>query len=385
MKHRTRLSVAAAALVVSASSIGLTMGTAQPAQAWALTGCNLGDRLMTWSVGGEYGSDYELLSRYAAENWATTTWISSEQYIQKGPPKVWMTVEDYGNTSWAGRAPDAFPPLCGASEDGSAPPIQRILINHYEHRTATSTEKRSTIAHEFGHALGLAHPPEQVEEMSCAQVALMNHYWAPRSDCGVFTAQPDDIAGVNYIYYPLPNDPWGAPILSSSQAPSSAATPYVLDFKHGYDSLRDVATEASDVVTVQATEESRVEYIGGGSNDLYGNPVPFTVSTVRVTAVANGTHDVGDLIEVRQYGDNTEYAVNGAPILEPAEEYLLYLTPWETLDSSNTGQYLIVGEQAAWRLVGDHGEAITGRSNLPLRVSVSEVGGTLKAEASDGR
>jgi len=159
----------------------------------------------------------------------------------------------------------------------------------------------------------------------------------------------------------------------------------VLDFKHGYDSLRDVATEASDVVTVQATEESRVEYIGGGSNDLYGNPVPFTVSTVRVTAVANGTHDVGDLIEVRQYGDNTEYAVNGAPILEPAEEYLLYLTPWETLDSSNTGQYLIVGEQAAWRLVGDHGEAITGRSNLPLRVSVSEVGGTLKAEASDGR
>jgi len=220
----------------------------------------------------------------------------------------------------------------------------------------------------------------------------------------VSTAQEDDIAGVNYIYYPLPDcspyepcraarpegheersliPPERARSVRSTSPPSDTATPYILDHKYEYDSLSDVAEEASDVVIAEATGESRVEYIGGGSDDPWVDPVPFTVSTVRVTAVESGAYDAGDLIEVRQYGDLTEYAVNGAPILAAGEEYLLYLKPWETLTDSSTGQHIIVGDQAVWRLSGDRGEAIAGRSELPLHVAVDVARGTFVTDESE--
>lgn len=381
MKVRKKMTVisAGATVALTAALFGAGAVSAKPAQAWSSTGCQMPDRFMTWAIWGEYSAHYETITRIAAGSWAASTILSSRQYINMGPADIGVEVEDFGNTDWAGRAPEAFD--CGSGIHD----WQTVQINHFEHQTATIEEKRSTIAHEFGHAVGLAHPPNQVESMPCAEVSLMNHYWAPRSNCDVYTPQGDDIEGVNWIYaLSDPCDDCGPVDIArieerdATAPPNPSATPSVLDFVRTYDSLEALEADASDVVVVEPTVSSRVEYIGGSLNS---EPTPFTVTTARVTGVLSGDLAVGDMVEVRQFGDDAEYAVNAAPLLREGSEYLLYLKPWERISSAETGQHVIVGGQAAWQLSGESGTASSGQTDLPERIALD--GASANAVASD--
>ncbi|MFD4990828.1 hypothetical protein ACFWH7_03670 [Cellulosimicrobium cellulans] len=300
--------------------------------------------------------------------------LQSKQLINSGPPWIGVAFDDYGDTDWAGRALDLFD--CNAMK-------QRIQMNTYEHRFATIEEKRSTMAHEFGHALGLTHPVVQREDTPCVDVSLMNHYWAPRSECGVYIPQHDDRAGIDVIYNGQPGcDDCAPPDVYRTPAPSANAVGSVLELTEHYDSLQELRADATDEVVVEATGNSRVEYMGGGAQyAAWDEPTPFLVTEVRVLASAQGDAKPGQTLWIRQFGDQDEYAVNGAAAqLEPGNRYLLFTKPWVTASDANTEQHVLVGAQAAWRLesstavtrsaTGTDGWLTSGESNLPTTVHV---------------
>lgn len=138
-----------------------------------------------------------------------------------------------------------------------------------------------------------------------------------------------------------------------------------LDLRDDYSSLDELEGEASDVVLVEPTGESRTETISGAA---------FRVTEAEVVAADDGPLAPGDVVEIRQDG---EYFQNAAPHPEPGHRYLAYLKPWTLGDGKETGQHTVVSTQAVWRVYGSAALLTTWKSSLPRVVTVSGSGDDL--------
>ncbi|MBT2501226.1 hypothetical protein [Curtobacterium sp. ISL-83] len=132
------------------------------------------------------------------------------------------------------------------------------------------------------------------------------------------------------------------------------------------DTLR-AANEAATVVLHGVAGSSHVESIGD---------VPFTVTTVSVTDVVSGD-EPGPTVDVRQFGDANNTSDELASLLQAGKDYLLYLQPFELEPGESTGQYVIVGGNAAWEQAPDGRYKIaTQESELPTTLTDKEVQAT---------
>jgi len=118
---------------------------------------------------------------------------------------------------------------------------------------------------------------------------------------------------------------------------------------------------------------------------LHIEPTPFTVTEVAVTASGSDVFAAGDILNIRQVGDQGQYNVNGADLLSEGSRYLLYVRPWVTEPGVPTGQHLIVGEQAAW-LLGDDlmGRSATSDEVGRLTADVSELPAEVSVQFDEG-
>lgn len=94
---------------------------------------------------------------------------------------AWTEHLDYG----AGDGPDWVVPWIDKEDWDYA----HIYINTPEFNKLSSFHKKGTIAHEIGHAMGLAH--------TTTKTYIMTQIGEGRT---VNSAQPDDLAGINYLY-----------------------------------------------------------------------------------------------------------------------------------------------------------------------------------------
>lgn len=124
------------------------------------------------------------------------------------------------------------------------------------------------------------------------------------------------------------------------------------------------ANAAATVVLHGVAGSSHVESIGD---------VPFTVTTVSVTDVVSGD-EPGRTVDVRQFGDANNTSDELASLLQSGKDYLLYLQPFEFEPGESTGQYVVVGGNAAWEQTTDGRYEITTReSELPTTLTDEEV------------
>ncbi|WP_454041851.1 hypothetical protein [Cellulosimicrobium sp. Marseille-Q8652] len=134
-----------------------------------------------------------------------------------------------------------------------------------------------------------------------------------------------------------------------------------------HSTLAELEDVASDVVLLEPTGGQRTEQIASA---------PFVVTQARVVASGAGPLSAGDVVEIRQEGDRW---VNVAPALEPdpGARYLAYLSPWRLLDDADTGQHVVAGAQAVWRMERGGGRLVTEDSPLPRQVEVTGQGDEL--------
>lgn len=124
------------------------------------------------------------------------------------------------------------------------------------------------------------------------------------------------------------------------------------------------ANKAATVVLRGVASSSHVESIGDG---------PFTVTTVSVADVVSGDNP-GRTVEVRQFGDANNTSDELASLLQAGKDYTLYLQPFEFEPGESTGQYVVVGGNAAWeQTAGGRYESTLQESELPATLTDAEV------------
>ncbi len=92
----------------------------------------------------------------------------------------------YSGVTWDG--------LCSSYFSGGYFTEAYCYLNTYYTDNYSADKRQSVAGHEIGHAIGLA-------DLGSSSTSLMNGYTYNRYDVnGVYTAQTDDINGVNYLY-----------------------------------------------------------------------------------------------------------------------------------------------------------------------------------------
>ena len=171
--------------------VGTFLVPVAPAEAYALLGCQYGVSSATWHYATGYPppSGYDTPTRNAAASWGAATRFDWNYVDSVYAANV--VIANYGNTGWDGLEEG------GGCNGTNNPPI--IRANRYDQDSYGANKKRSVIAHEFGHALGLAHSGGP--NSACGTMHLMNPATYDRfTRCGVYTPQTDDINGTNAMY-----------------------------------------------------------------------------------------------------------------------------------------------------------------------------------------
>ncbi|MFD1323008.1 matrixin family metalloprotease [Micromonospora sonneratiae] len=130
----------------------------------------------------------------AAASWggldASLTWVNSGEHIYATNESRGNTVAWTGVTRKKGTVQDPPTPCVGGF---FATGQVEVVINWTSVSSYTTAQKQGVAAHEFGHALGLAHN-------TSSPIKLMYPYDSNRHSAGVTTPQSDDKAGINALY-----------------------------------------------------------------------------------------------------------------------------------------------------------------------------------------
>lgn len=173
-------------LVAALSAAPLALLTASQAEAYALLGCR-------WPSGGiTYKSNttgaYTAPTTAAINDWTNNTVVT---FIPKTSGAQFSIINGaYGNTGWDGRSSSG----CSGGYFVSGAVVQ---LNEYYGNGYVANKKRSVIAHELGHIVGLDH----WNPTTCLGRPVMFESTPGRYvSCGVYTVQSDDKSGANAIY-----------------------------------------------------------------------------------------------------------------------------------------------------------------------------------------
>ena len=194
----TKLSRARAAVVSVAAVVGVLAALVplQGANAWSHNGCRWSTTAVKYYVPSPLAS-YPIWTN-AASRWSGLD--ASLQWQNIANPHIYATNENRGNTvAWTGvtrtKGTVETPPSCpnGLFQTGRV----ELSINWTSVSSYSTAQKQGVGAHEFGHALGLAH---NSATSGGAPVALMYPYDNLRNAHGVYGPKADDKAGINARY-----------------------------------------------------------------------------------------------------------------------------------------------------------------------------------------
>ncbi|BCJ64892.1 matrixin family metalloprotease [Polymorphospora rubra] len=184
---RRAVGLATAALLGALSVVVIQ----QSANAYAFIGCKWNTSAVRYYVPSPLLSFPTWLN--AGDSWAgldaSLTWINSNVHIHATNESRGNTVVWTGVTRHRGTLQDMPPCPGGIFTAGQV----EVVLNWTAISGYSNAQKQGVAAHEFGHALGLAHT-------TTTPIKLMYPYDSNRHSAGVTTPQSDDRAGINALY-----------------------------------------------------------------------------------------------------------------------------------------------------------------------------------------
>lgn len=179
---------------------------------------------------------------------------------------------------------------------------------------------KSVMAHELGHALGLADDPSTTEQ------SLMKH---SRDRTTIVGPQSYDIAAVDSYYYSLSGQSTGSQYRNSqSNSPIVICTDY-----QWYNGIEELFESADLVVQGKAVQSKDVKLnVGVNTKDS----MPYIVSTFNIEKTFKGDSKT-NTIEVKQLGGKIKdetYWVQDAEYLKEDRTYILFLKTYDDSPAS---------------------------------------------------
>lgn len=202
MTHRFRGRRIAAGLAAFTCAIGLTIVYAPGASAYSLLGCKWPTTTVKWYAPS-------VITSAAITTWtdAAASWTGVDAKLSRvtSSPQLYVNAESRGNTvAWTGITRKygtlQTAPVCTGTSQVAPTWVSgqvEVVLNWSSISGYTATQKKMVAAHEFGHALGLAH---NTTLTGSNPIALMYPYDDKRIAAGIYTPRTDDKAGINAIY-----------------------------------------------------------------------------------------------------------------------------------------------------------------------------------------
>lgn len=170
---------------------------------------------------------------------------------------------------------------------------------------------------------------------------------------------------VGFLLRPSAHSAVPTPAAAAAAADSDAS------WTNSYSSIDQVKKQATQII-IGRVEGTRTVAAAEGAT-----PGPDTLSAsifrVRVTRALKGGARVQSTVSVRQIGTPTEPALptDEQGMLKVGQSYVLFLEPFYFHPGVSTGQYVVVGGEAAFSVSGNQAVRTTTRDGLPNRVAVS--------------
>ncbi len=155
------------------------------ASAYTVTGFYWPSKTIYYAFPSGLASVYKTAWKSALDDWNATnvTLILTSQSLTD----IYCKAENHSNVSWEG--------VCYAQDNGGFHyTYADCILNSYYLNSVVANHKRSTAAHEIGHALGLGHQPAN------SYSSIMNLSNVRYTVYGLHRPQADDKNGVNSIY-----------------------------------------------------------------------------------------------------------------------------------------------------------------------------------------
>lgn len=168
-----------------------------PAEAYAWLGCRFASTSVKWQD-ATTTSGYSSASLAALNSWGSTSIPVSFSKVTSGA-NLRVANGNFGNVGsdgiMKGPGTGTNAPSCS---NGVWTQTAEAWLNNYYTDSYVANKRRSVMAHEVGHALGLAHVDSG---SACGSVTLMHPATYNRYDvCGIVNPASDDIAGVRARY-----------------------------------------------------------------------------------------------------------------------------------------------------------------------------------------
>jgi hypothetical protein len=139
-----------------------------------------------------------------------------------------------------------------------------------------------------------------------------------------------------------------------------------------YRSLRELADDSAAVVQVTAQERiGEVPAAQDGTGELTS-----TLTRVAVERVFFSRQPLPTELTVRQTGSPDVVVDGNAELLAPGRTYILFLVPFtfSHANTESTGEWITVGEIAAWRRAESGFLSVaTDRGPLPRRIEIGDL------------